>query len=59
VARPAAARRRRRVTQLRSFAFVFASAMAHYRFMIAEIADALPFENPAKKELLELIGKEG
>jgi hypothetical protein len=33
--------------------------MAHYRFMIAEIADALPFENPAKKELLELIGKEG
>jgi Ser/Thr protein kinase RdoA (MazF antagonist) len=36
-----------------------ASAHAHFRFVIAEVADALPWENPAKKELLELIGKEG
>jgi hypothetical protein len=36
-----------------------ASEHAHYRFVIAEVADALRFGNPAKKELLELIGKEG
>jgi hypothetical protein len=36
-----------------------ASEHAHFRFVIAEVADALPFGNPAKKELLELIGKEG
>jgi hypothetical protein len=34
-----------------------ASAMAHWRFVVAEVADAHPFENPAKKELLTLIGK--
>ncbi len=36
-----------------------ASEMAHWRFTVAEIADALPWENPAKKELLSLLGKEG
>jgi hypothetical protein len=36
-----------------------ASEHAHWRFMIAEVADALPGENPAKRELLELIGKKG
>jgi hypothetical protein len=35
-----------------------ASAHAHFRFVIAEVADALPHENPAKRELLELIGKQ-
>jgi hypothetical protein len=36
-----------------------ASAHAHFRFIIGEVADALPWENPAKRELLTLIGKEG
>jgi hypothetical protein len=36
-----------------------ASALAHFRFVVAEVAATLPGENPAKKELLELIGKEG
>jgi hypothetical protein len=35
-----------------------ASQHAHFRFVVAEVADALPWENPAKKELLELIGKQ-
>jgi hypothetical protein len=34
-----------------------ASEHAHWRFQIAEVADALPWENPAKKELLTLLGK--
>jgi hypothetical protein len=34
-----------------------ASEHAHWRFEVAEVADALPWENPAKKELLALIGK--
>jgi hypothetical protein len=36
-----------------------ASEHAHFRFVVAEVADALPGENPAKRELLTLIGKEG
>jgi hypothetical protein len=36
-----------------------ASTLAHWRFVVAEVADALPWENPAKKELLTLLGKEG
>jgi hypothetical protein len=32
---------------------------ANWRFRIEEIAATLPFENPAKRELLTLIGKEG
>jgi hypothetical protein len=35
-----------------------ASWAAHVRFVVAEIADAMPVENPAKKELLTLIGKQ-
>jgi hypothetical protein len=34
-----------------------ASEHAHWRFVIAEVADALPWENPAKKEFLALLGK--
>ena len=34
-----------------------ASEHAHFRFTVAEVADALPWENPAKKELLALLGK--
>lgn len=36
-----------------------ASEHASWRFAVAEVAAALPWENPAKKELLTLIGKEG
>jgi hypothetical protein len=36
-----------------------ASEHAHFRFVVADVAATLPGENPAKKELLELIGKEG
>ncbi len=36
-----------------------ASEHAHWRFVVAGVADALPFENPAKKELLALIAAEG
>jgi hypothetical protein len=36
-----------------------ASEHAHWRFVVAEVAAALPLDNPAKKELLTLIGKEG
>jgi hypothetical protein len=42
-----------------SFYAVVAREHAHWRFVIAEVADALPGENPAKKELLTLIAKEG
>jgi hypothetical protein len=36
-----------------------ASEHAHWRFIIAEVADAMPFGNPVKKELLTLLGKDG
>jgi Ser/Thr protein kinase RdoA (MazF antagonist) len=34
-----------------------ASDMARWRFVVAEVANGLPVENPSKKELLALLGK--
>jgi|SRR5215470_18981454 len=31
--------------------------MAHWRFVVAEVVASLPLDNPAKKELCELLGK--